>query len=139
MTDRRSAVRRVKTAAVLSLDVVLYAAVIVAVTTLLAAVVTVGLGGDLVVLKTLLFVSGWLLVSYATFRLWPRSPDETEQPTRPSRTGRVQRFVHSLPPLTWLEPRRWRRERISQPTKLFVAGLLVLLLSFLMEAVGGVT
>ncbi|QSG05567.1 DUF7555 family protein [Halapricum desulfuricans] len=137
-TDRRSIAGRLRTVALVSLDVLLYAAVVTVVTTMLAAVVSVALGGDLVLVKTLLFLSGWVIVSYATFRLWPRSPTDSETSTRSPGEGRFQRFVRSLPPLRWLEPSRWRRERVSQPAKLFVGGLLVLLVSFLMETAGGV-
>lgn len=126
-------------------------------------------GGGAVRAKVLLFVAGWLLLAYATVRLWPSSPAEVDSgsgsrlgsesgpgsgsgpearsatATRPhgSAVGermpstRFQTFVQSLPPVRWVQPPA-PEHRLTPPGKVLVSSLLILLLSFLLEAVFGV-
>ena len=133
-------VDRLKLVTLVSVDALTYALAVVATSTVLAVVLTVLTGGDLVRVKLVLFLIGWALVSYATFRLWPRSAADLDAKSRRSvQPGRFQRIVNALPPLRWLDSPLLRKQRLSQPGKLFLAGSLVLLASFLLETVGGVT
>lgn len=120
-------------------------------------------GGGAVRAKELLFVAGWLLLAYATVRLWPSSPEEVDsgsgssfepgsgpdgRSTTASRphgsavgermpSTRFQTFVQSLPPIRWVQPPA-PEHRLTPPGKVLVSSLLILLLSFLLETVFGV-
>jgi hypothetical protein len=102
------------------------------------------LGGGLARAKLVLFLSGWLLLGLATVRLWPKSPKQVaeggDSPTRTTAsidesTTRVEAVAETLPPLRWMGP---VSRRLSPPTKLFVAALLVLASSLALEVVFGV-
>jgi len=130
---------RLLTRARVWVDAATYAVVLTLVVVGLTLVLGITTGGGVVRAKRLLFVSGWLLLSYATFRLWPRSPadvDSTEpQPASVSSatdSTRFQSLVVALPPLRWmrLPP---DEERITPPAKLFLGSLVVLVASYLME------
>lgn len=102
-------------------------------------VLGIAFGGTLVLGKQLLFVAGWLLIAYATLRLWPSSPSDLEQRPRTTQTerSRVQATIQRLPPVRWMRlPPPARRLRLG--LKLFLAGFVVLVLSFLMEMPFGV-
>ncbi|RKD95373.1 DUF7555 family protein [Halopiger aswanensis] len=120
-------------------------------------------GGGAVRAKELLFVVGWLLLAYATVRLWPSSPAEVDSgsssrfgpgsgPDTRSATAsrshggavgdrlpstRFQTFVQSLPPVRWIQPPA-PEHRLTPPGKVLVGSLLILLLSFLLETVFGI-
>ncbi|ELY51023.1 DUF7555 family protein [Natronococcus jeotgali] len=107
-------------------------------------VLSVATGGGLVRAKTLLFLAGWLLLAYGTVRLWPSSPDDVDadprtrgEPTAGGPPTRFQTVARALPPARWTAPPRPER-RLSTAGKLLLGGLLVLLLSLLMEVVFGV-
>lgn len=128
------------------LDAITYALAVTGLTGIGALLLGVATGGGVVRAKHLLFVSGWLLLAYATVRLWPTSPDDAGP--SPNRRGsesvptsrdstRFQAVVRALPPRRWVRPPP-PEKRITPPGKLLLGSLLVLLLSFLMETVFGV-
>jgi len=99
----------------------------------------IALGGSLVAGKQLLFLGGWLLIGYAILRLWPSSPEDLDQEVHTTQTqrSRVQAVVQELPPVRWMclpSPNK----RVALAVKLFLTGLAVLALSFVMEAGFGV-
>lgn len=132
--------RRLETGVRVWVDAVGYAAAVTAVTLLLAGTAGVATGTGAVGSKLLLFVAGWGLMGYATVKLWPRSPEEGEAeqavPERHDRT-RFQAAVQALPPVRWVEAPP-PTDRMTLAGKLLLSSLLVLLASFLMEAVFGV-
>lgn len=137
--------RRLRAFAVVWLDVLAYAVTVMALVTVAALALGIATGGGFVRGKVLLFVTGWLIVAFATVRLWPASPEDLESSASgdgrsvPEHVGgtRIQSLARALPPVRWMrqpEP----EERVSPGGKLFVAGCAVLLASFLMETVFGV-
>ncbi|MUV89065.1 hypothetical protein GJ629_03420 [Halapricum sp. CBA1109] len=139
MTVRGDPSSRVAVATATAVDAVVYAAAVTGAVTAAAFALTVLTGGDLVRVKTLLFVAGWALVSYGTFRLWPRSPADVEPDNRsPVQTGRIQRTVESVPPLRWFDAAVVAKRQLSQAGKLFLGGVGALLVSLLLEVAGGV-
>ena len=140
---------RLRTKALVWIDALQYGVVLAAAVTAGAVLVGVASGGGLVRAKLLLFLAGFLLMGYATVRLWPSSPEDLES----GRTGRRDPTGDSLPATTdrtrfqalvqWLPPLRWLpspppAERMVPPGKLFLGSLLVLLTSYLMEAALGI-
>lgn len=99
-----------------------------------AASVALGLAtdGGFIRGKQLAFISGWLLIGYGTIRLWPRAEQELGSSTITTRGTRFERLAWALPPTRWIrQPPPTDRLRIA--TKLFLAGILTLLISLLME------
>jgi len=128
-------------------DALAYALVVTAVATAAALIVGIATGGGAVRAKLLLFVCGWVLLSYATFRLWPTSVEDVESPAddqfgesipRAGDETRFQSLVRRLPPARWIRPPT-PEDRVSPPGKLLFGSVLMLLLSFLMETALGVT
>ncbi|KKF39017.1 hypothetical protein FK85_31910, partial [Halorubrum saccharovorum] len=94
-------------------------------------------GGGFVRGKILTFVAGWLLVGYATVRLWPTSVDDLEGPSVSARGTRLEGLVRGIPPLRWLRlPAPPERVRVAG--KVFLAGVVTLAGSLLMETAFGV-
>ena len=128
-------------------DALTYAAVVAALATLGSLSIGIATGGGLVRGKIVLFVVGWGLMAYATVQLWPSSPEDVNGSPE-ARTGeslaevqedtRLQSFVRMIPPNRWLRSPRPDR-RLSIDGKLFLASLLVLAVSFVMEVVFGIT
>lgn len=137
--DREGPAGRVETAALVAVDALVYGLAAAAVVVVGALVVAVATGGGLVRAKRLLFLAGFLLMGYATVRLWPRSPSDLDRGAIPADHDRTrfQRAVRALPPLRWLRPPPPHR-RFTPPGKLFVGSLVVLAVSYAMEAVFGV-
>ncbi|MFC4544299.1 hypothetical protein ACFO5R_20425 [Halosolutus amylolyticus] len=127
-------------------DALTYALAVTAVAAVAALVLSVATGGGLVRTKAFLFVGGWVLLAYATVRLWPTSPEDVGDPQR-NRVGeslpetetstRFQTFVRRLPPMRWIQSPP-PEDRMTTQGKLLLGSLLVLLLSFLLETVFGV-
>lgn len=139
-----SADERLRTAALVWIDAITYALVVTLVTTGCAVAVGLATGGGLVRAKVALFFGGCLLMAYATARLWPSSPSDLEDRTGTGESmpavhdrTRFQAIVQSIPPVRWLEPPPPER-RMTTPGKLFVGSVLVLAVSYLMEAVFGI-
>ena len=124
-------------------DGVTYAVVVAAIALLVALVLGIATGGGFVRGKQLLFVFGWLVMAYATWQLWPSTPEDLETEPDPLPEGQslpetqtetpFQVTVNALPPNRWFrEPRPDRR--MSLAGKLFIASLLIFGLSYMMEA-----
>jgi hypothetical protein len=133
-------------------DAFVYANAVAGVVFVVGAVLGLILGGGLVTAKYLLFTVGIFAFGYATFKLRPSPPWDTERTdegkikvTKNEPQGRVisereetrfQAAVQRIPPLPWysLPP----RERLPIAAKLFLASLAILAWSFVMETVFGV-
>jgi|AntDeeMinimDraft_4_1070355.scaffolds.fasta_scaffold00404_6 hypothetical protein len=127
-------------------DAFTYALAVAGLTGFGALVLGIATGGGLVRSKVLLFAIGWVLTVYAVVRLWPTSPDDVGTPSKGRYgeslpefhdTTRFQAFVRTLPPVRWIRAPP-PEKRVTTPGKVLFGGLLILLLSFLMEAVFGV-
>lgn len=123
-------------------DAVAYALLVALATTVGAVVLGVLTGGGLLRAKYLLFVVGLLQMGYATVKLWPASPEALESgdsiaPSGTDAESRFERLARTVPPVGWIgTPPAVRR--LSQPSKLFLASVVVLLVSYLMETAFGV-
>lgn len=107
----------------------------------------IALGGGFVMGNIALFILAWVVMAYATFHLWPRSPEEvTTHPDNGSYHEPIlaaedettfQRVVKTVPPNRWVASPRPHR-KISIPGKLFLASLFMLLTSFILETQFGI-
>jgi hypothetical protein len=136
--DRRPPVGSAAHRARQALDAATYAAVVVVCIAAAAAVVSLPLGGGLVGVKYALFFVGFLVFGVSTFQLRPRPPwkDDTGETVGTRDESRFQRLVQRVPPL-----RRYGLvpdDRLSPAAKLFLSSLLMLAVSFTLEAVFGV-
>lgn len=132
---------RISLLGVVALDAITYGVVLTVIAVLGAFVVSVTTGGGTGRANILLFVAGWTVMAYATVLLWPRKRTEEKTtkgygealPAEP-RT-KLHWIVSAVPPLRWLElpPPEYR---LSQGGKLFVASVIILLTSFLLEYLG---
>lgn len=123
-------------------DAITYAVVVALLASLLALILGIATGGGFVRGKQLLFVFGWATMAYATWELWPSSPAALEQTSDSTSTGdslpgtqnetQFQAYVHELPPIRWIRPPR-PRQRMSISGKLFIAGIVMFAISYLME------
>lgn len=128
--------KRWRTAWVMLLDLGGYAITVAVLAGAVALAVGIGTGGGLVRTKALLFLLGFVLMGYATVRLWPRTPDDVRRPGLAPRRG-PDVIDRRVPPAAWAPAPP--AERAPAPaTKLFVASLLVLATSFVMEVGFGV-
>jgi hypothetical protein len=119
------------------IDAFAYALAVAGAVTLSALALGLATGGGFVRGKILAFVAGWLLVGYATVRLWPTSVDELDGPSVSARGTRLEGFVRRLPPLRWIRlPAPPERVRVAG--KVFLAGVVTLAGSLLMETAFGV-
>lgn len=120
------------------IDAFSYALVVVCLVFVGTTVLAVATGGGFVRTKLFLFLTGWLLLSYTTIRLWPTEPGDTvEESTvapEPDPT-RFQTLVRTVSPIRPPPPNR----RIPAHGKLFLAAVLVLFVSLLMETVFGIS
>jgi hypothetical protein len=122
-----------------ALDVLMYAVVWVATLVAASAVVSFPLGGGWVGVKYTLFFVGFFLFGLSALQLRPTPPwkrDGSEMTSGEREETRFQAFVQRLPPLGryGLAP----DERLPAAVKLFVASVLALLVSFVMETSFGV-
>lgn len=137
---------RLATSARVVIDALAYAVVVTAITVIVALVVGIATGGGLVRGKALVFLGGWVMMGYATVRLWPSSREDAEPrpmaqvggslPESPDAT-RFQAFVQAIPPNRWIHTPR-PEHRVQLPGKLWLASVLMLLTSFLMEVAFGI-
>ncbi|WP_371163184.1 DUF7555 family protein [Halorubrum miltondacostae] len=128
-----------------ALDAMVYALVVTTIALALGGVIRIS-GGTAADVVLFTFVSGIVVLGYATYSLLPGRPWRIEHTdsgmelirrnrTRTVGTREVTRFqavVQSLPPLRWytIPP----DERLSPAAKLFVAGVCILLMSIGIEA-----
>lgn len=117
-------------------DAVTYALVLCGLLTTGALLVALGAGGDLTTVKYLLFGAGWVLLAFATVRLWPSRGGETEDADNLNRSigspGQVQRLAMDVPPARWIRQPA-PHERLSNAAKQFLAALFTLAISLLLE------
>lgn len=122
-------------------DALAYAVVLAGLLTLVAVTLGIASGGGFLRAKLLLFGFGWLVLAYATVKLWPRSPEDMgrspEQSQGRSLAGlntstKLQRFVNRLPPMRWICPPP-PAEQVTLEAKMFLAGMFALIVSYLME------
>ena len=118
-------------------DAVGYALVLAVVVTTTAIVLGIATGGEFVRGKTLTFLGGWLLVGYATVRLWPKRRDPERESLSGTRRTRFQRVVRAVPPVRWIRVPP-PTDRVRPAGKTFLAGVLTLLVSLVMEVGFGV-
>jgi len=119
------------------IDTIGYALVVATLSIVAALVVSVATGGELARANVFLFIIGWGLLAYATFLMWPSSPDDLEEhgmSSQPVATStRLQSVSRSLPPVRWVDLPS-PHQRMAPRRQLFVAAILVLILSFLAES-----
>lgn len=126
----------------LSVPVVVYAYAVAfsAAVTAVAVALGVASGGGLVRAKYILFFAGFAVLMVGTAGLWPTSPEDLEEgdsiPEAREET-RLEAVAQAVPPTRWL-PAPPPGSRPSDGGRRFLAGLLVLLTSYAMEAVFGV-
>lgn len=131
-------------------DVLTYAGVVAILISVIAVVVGIMTGGGLVRGKTIIFLVGFAMLAYATIRLWPTDPEEFGRGSSPEMQiesdtpdltdeddSPIETISHSIPPARWLEspPPEYRWSRAG---KLFIASLLLLLISIVLERGFGV-
>ncbi|WP_458207266.1 DUF7555 family protein [Haladaptatus sp. NG-SE-30] len=134
------------------LDALVYGAAVTGVVFVVGGVVSLLSGRGLVGVKYVLFMAGILLFGYATLQLRPDPPWDIEKTddggvevVRNEKKGEViggrketrfQAIVQQIPPLTHysIPP----EERLPSAAKLFLASIMVLATSFVMETVFGV-
>ncbi len=129
---RRLSRARVRHSARVWVDAVGYALVLTTVVTIAAIALGLATGGGFVRGKFLTFLAGWLLVGYATVRLWPSRGEESGESLSGTRRTRFQRIVRSVPPIRWIRPPQ-PTERLRVAAKVFLAGVVTLLASVVME------
>lgn len=137
--------RRLSIAARVWSEAIAYALYLTLIVTLGASLVGIGLTGSIVTVKTVLFIAGWAIMSYATIKLWSSSKNEikqrgdgyTESVPETLDRSRVHTLFLQLPPFRWIRPPPPER-RLSKDSKLFISGIAVLLLSFVMERFLGI-
>ncbi|TYL37174.1 hypothetical protein CV102_17765 [Natronococcus pandeyae] len=127
--------------ALVALDLVVAAAILVILAVGTTTVAAFGLGYGFVAVKHALFVLGLLVTGTAAVQLRTavtRHPDKEDRQTMSppdERTSHLRPLLERLLPDPWLLP---PNDRCSDATKLGVAGLGVLLVSYLLEAIFGV-
>lgn len=119
-----------------TLDALVYAVAFVAALVALAALVSVPFGWGLVGVKFALFFVGFFVFGISAFQLRPTPPWKDDDPADERGETRFQAAVQRLPPLGryGLAP----DDRLPTPAKQFLASVLVLLTSFVMEAGFGI-
>lgn len=125
-------------------DALTYAGTLAILIGLGSGALAIATGGGAVRTKEFLFLIGWVLLAYATIKLWPTSPDDLEDrrdgdslaASQP--TTRFQRLVRLLPPGRWTQVPRPER-RMTTSGKVLLTSLLLLVVSFLLETVFGVS
>ncbi|WP_247731538.1 DUF7555 family protein [Halovivax limisalsi] len=118
------------------IDAITYALVLGGLLTAGALLVALGAGGDLTTVKYLLFGAGWVLLAIATVRLWPSRGGDPEPSDDFDRSigspGRVQRLADDAPPARWVR-QPTPHERLSSASKQFLAAIITLAISILLE------
>ena len=116
-------------------DATQYAVVLTAIVAVLGAGIGVFTGDPPGTTKYVLFVSATLHVLYATLLAWPRDPSELGSVGIEEAT-RLQRLIRRLPPASRFPIPV--KQRYADEVRVGLAGLLMALCSYLLEAVVGV-
>jgi hypothetical protein len=122
-----------------ALDAIVYAVVVTAIVGIVSIAISFVLGWGLVGVKFILFVVGFGLFGIATFKLRPTSPrrkdagNESSELSHSDNDSPLQRAIHRVLPLDLSELHP--NDRLSDGTKLFLASVLMLVVSFLLESV----
>lgn len=135
-----------------ALDAIIYAVAVTAIVVVVSIAISFALSGGWTGVKLILFIVGFGLFGIATFKLYPTAAwRESDRNGSGSESGnknselvqtdrdnesRLQQAIHRVPPLD--QYRLHPDERLSIGVKLFLASVLILLVSFLMESVFGV-
>jgi hypothetical protein len=122
------------------LDGLVYAVVLTAVVMIVSAVISFVLGGAWVGVKYLMFLVGMGMFGLATLKLRPTPPWKDADRLPANRRGKtpLQAAMANYSPIDMNHFAPNENDRLSDGVKLFLASLLVLLVSFAMEAVFGV-
>lgn len=159
-----SGLERLRSAGSVAVDAGAYAGAVAGLVVVASTLLGFAAGGDWSTVKAILFVLGAVLLGYATARLWFSTPewkrehsaewDAGAQPRTDTRSQsrsrfefgaravpsgartRFQRIVERAPPLRWIDVDR--RATLSPTAKIFLAGVMVMGVSFGMETVFGV-
>ena len=128
-------------------DALAYAVAVTILSFLSGAIVSLLVGGGWVVVEVVMFLEGWLLFGYGTFKLRPapawkqdrggvrgkvRETLSLGDDTGPASNSRVERLVARMPGVRERLPHP--DNRLSIGAKLFLAGIVVLVSSFLLES-----
>jgi hypothetical protein len=124
-----------------ALDAIVYAVVVTAIVGIGSTAISFVLGWGLVGVKFILFVIGFVLFGAATFKLRPTAPWREENGSESSgvsyagsdNDSPLQRAIYRVLPLDQYELHP--KDRLSDGAKLFLASVLMLVISFLMESV----
>lgn len=127
------------------IDVAGYAIAVVLSVSVFSLLIMAVTGTDLFIAEFIMFLAGWAIIAYSLFLLNPEAPwtvDQTEEgrlrvtkttnePDAPRGETWFQRGVQRFPPMVWypLSP----DDRISPGLKLFISGVLTLVVSFIFE------
>lgn len=121
-------------------DLVAYVLGVVLVFSAVFGAIGVALGIGLVGVKYGLFVVGILLFGYATLKVRPTRPGKDPRSARfPIDRGEETPFQARVQRLVPARLRLAHDDRLADGTKLFVASLAMLAVSYVMEAVFGIT
>lgn len=128
-----------------AIDALAYAVVVAILSFLSGAIISLLIGGGWIVVEIVMFLEGWLLFGYGTFKLrpapaWKQNRGGVRGKVRetlslgndPTHTNsRVERIVARVPGLGGRLPHP--SDRLSMGAKLFLAAIAVLASSFLLE------
>jgi hypothetical protein len=141
---------QVRSSLFLAVEAGYWIAVVTAGIVAIGSVPAVATGGGLLTLKYFLFVVGFLLFGIGSFAIQPKSPrlgDKTRfrQPVARvfsitldgDKPFRFEKLIQRLPPLR--DHTIALEHRVSRNTKLFLTSIVVLGVSWFMEAILGVT
>lgn len=122
------------------LDALVYAVALTAVVLIVSAVISFVVGSAWVGVKYLMFLVGIGMFGVATFKLRPTSPlKDTEQLSANQRgTSPFQTVMANHAPIDLNRFAPKENHRLSDGVKLFLASVLILVVSFVMETIFGI-
>lgn len=150
MSTQLSTGERVRSSLLLAVETVYWITVVTAGVVAIGSVPAVATGGGLLTLKYSLFAIGFLLFGIGSFSIQPKSPrlgdkSKFRQPVTRifsmsldgDRPFRFEKLIQRLPPLR--DHTIALENRVSRNIKVFLTSLMVLGVSWFIEAVLGVT
>lgn len=122
------------------LDALVYAVALTAVVLIVSAVISFVLGSAWVGVKYLMFLVGIGMFGVATFKLRPTSPWKDAERLSANREGTspFQTVMANYAPIDLNRFAPKENDQVSDGVKLFLASVLILVVSFVMETVFGV-